>query len=354
MTVREGIIISLETDDGAIGIAEASPLADFEDGVLSEVAAALTQMAPRVLGRAPAEAWADRLTADVPEPSQRVARAGIETALADLLARQANVPLFRWLAGQSGTNIDEPVAIPANALVDGSTPSAVTASVRAAVERGYRTVKLKVGAESESDPQRVAAARDAGPNLELRLDANGAWDDATAIAVLNACQPFRVGLCEQPLDPRREDVFEATATLRSQVRIPIALDESCRTPESVRAAVAAGAADAIVVKPMFTGLKDAIEMLRIARDAGLQTVVTTTFDTGVAVAMATHVAALLPAPRPACGLATLSRLEHPLILGNEFVDGPAMHPPGAAGLGVDRDDAALKRYDAGLSGWVAI
>ena len=355
LAVREGIIVSLETADGATGIGEASPLPDFEGGELGEVAKAVEQMAPSLLGRGAAAVWdGPELEAAVSGPSQRVARAGIETALADVLAQNQHLPMWKWLAQRSGLDVTGPFTIQANALADGSSPEAVGASVRAAVQLGYRTVKLKVGVDSASDPLRVAAAREAGPDVGLRLDANGAWDETTAITVLNACAPHRISLCEQPLDPCREDVIEATARLRKQATIPLALDESCRTRESLNHILAAGAADAIVIKPMFTGLKDALEMVRIARGAGLPAIVTTTFDTGIGTAMAAHLAALLPAPRPACGLATLARLEHSLILGNEFVDGPSMHPPGGAGLGVRLDETAMERYASGIFGSVAL
>lgn len=355
LAAREGIIVTVETGDGRVGTGEASPLSDFEGGELGEVASAVEQMAAGILGRGATDCWdGPQLTATVSEASQRVARAGIETALADVLAQDQHLPMWKWLAQRSGLDLTEPVAIPANALIDGSSPEDVRASVRAAIQLGYRTVKLKVGVDSATDLHRVAAAREAGPDVELRLDANGAWDETTAIAVLNACAPHGISLCEQPLDPRRSDVIEATARLRKQATIPLALDESCRTLESLHHIIATRAAHAIVIKPMFTGLKDALEMARIARGAGLPAIVTTTFDTGIGTAMATHLAALLPSPRPACGLATLARLVHSLILSDESVDGPTMHPPAGAGLGVRLDDAALARYSGGISGSVAL
>lgn len=348
LAVREGFIITLETADGALGTGEASPLLDFEGGELAEVSAALGPMADRLIGATPEDSWRVPLDADsVAEPSQRVARAGLETALADLLSRRSGRPLWAWLAARAGISVDQPVEVPANALVDGGTAESVAVAVLQAVRSGYTTVKVKVGSNPTADVDRVGAARRASPEIELRVDANGAWNDGAAIEVLRAFEPYHVALCEQPLDPRRADILEATARLRTQVGVRIALDESCRTAEHVRHIVAANAADAIVIKPMFTGLKAAVEMIRIAREARLPTIVTTTFDTGIGTSMAAHVAALLPNPRPACGLATLSRLEQSLVLGNALVERAVMCPPPGPGLGVSLDSDARAHFASG-------
>ena len=352
--VREGFIITVETADGLVGVGESSPLPDFEGGVLGEVAAALDGLAHGLLGARPADLWGAQFAFDtVSEPSQRVTRAGIETALADLLSRRSGQPMWAWLAEQTGIAVHRPVEIPANALVDAETPDDMEAAVLAAARDGYRTIKLKVGRNLPDDIDRVRAARRGNSDVELRVDANGAWDEATALEALRRFEPFRVALCEQPLDPRRPDVFEATARLRSQVGVPIALDESCRTPENVRDAVASTASDAVVIKPMFTGLQAAIEMIHTSRAAGLRTIVTTTFDTGIGTAMAAHVAALLPNPRSACGLATLSRLEHSLVHGAALVERPVVCPPGGPGLGVALDREAISRYAGGAEHQVA-
>ncbi|MGE3075017.1 MAG: mandelate racemase/muconate lactonizing enzyme family protein [Dehalococcoidia bacterium] len=346
---REGYIVTLETADGSVGLGEASPLSDFAGGEFREVAIALEEHALELLHQPADSAWSlpffeSRVTA----PSNRVAAAGIETALADLLARRAGQPLWSWLATRAGVQVSTPIEIPANALIDGSTAAEVRDSIQSPGLADFAVLKLKVGAASRAvDIQRVSAARSAAPNAELRIDANGAWDDDTAFEMLCALEPFGVGLCEQPLDPRRPDVLEATARLRRVVPVRVALDESCRTVEQLRLAMSNAAVDAIVIKPMFTGLKAAGEMLRIASSEGLPTIVTTAFDTGIGTAMAVHLAALLPSPRTACGLATISRLEHSLVPGNSLAGHPRMSPPNGPGLGVCLDAEALQRYATG-------
>lgn len=355
LRVRQGFIVAMETGDGWTGIGEASPLPAFDGGTMAGVAEALRAMAPRCIGRRPGELWDTGWVANSGDAaSEAVARAGLGTAIGDASARARGLPLWRWLAERSGVTVEDDPCIPVNATIDATGPSEAAREVERAVAEGFGTVKMKAGTGAEGDLARIAAARRAGgDSLELRIDANGAWNESEAADLLHRAEPFRIALCEQPLDPRRPDTIDATARLRRATCAPIALDESCRSAADIRAIVGAGAADAVVVKPMLTGLREAIEMVAIAAAASLPVIVTTTFDTGAGTAMATHLAALLAAPRPACGLATLDRLESSLVAGPPRRAVGVVRAGSEPGLGLTVDAAALARYAAGQAGTVA-
>ena len=71
-----------------------------------------------------------------------------------------------------------------------------------AIEAGFTTLKLKAGAERETEDlvARVRAIRQAvGPDVRLRLDVNGAWDLPTAEDRLDAVARFDIQYVEQPL-----------------------------------------------------------------------------------------------------------------------------------------------------------
>jgi L-alanine-DL-glutamate epimerase-like enolase superfamily enzyme len=116
--------------------------------------------------------------------------------------------------------------------------------------------------------------------------------------------------------------------------------------------IEAGAADLLVVKPMLAGgPRRAFEIASLAASAGLGALVTTTIDAGPGLALALHLAATLPEPRLACGLATAALLVDDLIEpGLPIVQG-AMSLPAAPGLGVRLDPAGLERY---TSDWQAL
>jgi L-alanine-DL-glutamate epimerase-like enolase superfamily enzyme len=135
--------------------------------------------------------------------------------------------------------------------------------------------------------------------------------------------------------------------LRAVSPVALAVDESTRTLDGLDRVIAAGAADALVVKPMASGLRESLAMVCRARDAGLPTIVTTTFDLAPGTAVAMHMAALVGAPRPACGLATAALVAGLLGHGVPEVRGGKLGLHDAPGLGVEFDDEAVERYAVG-------
>ena len=76
--------------------------------------------------------------------------------------------------------------------------------------------------------------------MDLRIDANGAWPAAEALARLDALAPYRISCVEQPV---AHGELAALAELRRQARVPVMLDESLTSLADAQAAIAAGACD---------------------------------------------------------------------------------------------------------------
>jgi O-succinylbenzoate synthase len=168
---------------------------------------------------------------------------------------------------------------------------------------GAPAVKVKVGrGDVARDVARVAAVRDAvGPHVELRIDANGAWDVETAAAAITAMTPSAVALAEQPVA-----TIEELAALRRRVAVPLAADECVRTVEDAARVRARDAADVIVLKVQPLG--GVHRALAVAAAAGLPTIVTSMLETSVGLAAGLALACALPDPPGACGLATLDAI----------------------------------------------
>lgn len=212
------------------------------------------------------------------------ARHGVDQALLDLEAQEAGIPLARLLDPQAASSV------PCSALLAAHGVAELAREARRAVAEGFRTLKLKVGTGEEF--ARVAVVRDAaGPDVKLRLDANGAFDAATALRLLRELAPLDLELCEQP-----------TADLRGleDSPVPVAADELAVT--DFEAALAR--APIVVLKPMAVGgLSRALALAKRARKAGREVLVTTSLDGAIARAGAAHLAAALRSPF-AAGLAT--------------------------------------------------
>jgi L-alanine-DL-glutamate epimerase-like enolase superfamily enzyme len=182
---------------------------------------------------------------------------------------------------------------------------------RAAAELGFRCVKVKVGVGD--DAGRLAAIRAAaGPQMLLRVDANGAWQSVEeAVLSLRALAPSGLELAEEPVHG-----VGLLRELRAVSPVPIAMDETA----AEAGAGSSGATDAVCLKIARCGgigglLREAAE----ARAAGSAVYVASTLDGPVGIAAALHAAAALAAdgPLPPCGLATLAAfadVDDPFVL----------------------------------------
>jgi O-succinylbenzoate synthase len=183
--------------------------------------------------------------------------------------------------------------------------SAEIDSALAARLAGFRCVKMKVGRrESADDVGRIRALRELlGPAVAIRVDANGAWDVATAASVLTAISRADVTLefAEQPVA-----TIDELAELRRVIDVPLAADECVRSLDDARAVRTAAAADVLVLKVQPLGGVRAA--LAVADAAGLPTLVSSMLETSIGLAAGLALAAALPIAPPACGLATLDEL----------------------------------------------
>jgi o-succinylbenzoate synthase len=330
-THREGVLVQVGTDTGVSGLGESSWL-PHEARNAAELFRALADMAGRMIG---ADAGELRQRPRLVAPQ---AWAGVDTAIWDASARADGLPLSRFVSdGQTSrrpagtTRPAKPVAV--NALVTAPiTPDAVDAALRA-ISEGYTTVKLKVGVvpSAGKEVERVKAVRRALPrDCKLRLDANGAWDETTAVTVLSAIHSLDIEYVEQPVAPGN---LGALARIR-QAGARIAADEDVVDLDTARRVIEASAADVLVLKPIaLGGVQPALLVAQEARDAGIEVAITTSIDTGVGTALALQLAAVLRSPF-AAGLATAHLLESDLLAESLSVADGCMALPGVPGLGV--------------------
>jgi L-alanine-DL-glutamate epimerase-like enolase superfamily enzyme len=186
------------------------------------------------------------------------------------------------------------------------------------------------------------AARSAlGPDLDLRLDANGAWSEDIAFHMLKNFAPYEIAYIEQPI-PAGD--LAALKRLRDSTRVPIAADEEVTDVESARRVIESGAADVLVIKPLqLGGIGPCRHVAQYANACGLDVTITTSIDSGIGTAAALHLAAAL-AGSTAAGLATLPLLECPLTVEAPVVEAGRMRLPPGPGLGVRLDASSLRKY----------
>ncbi len=328
---REMVLLELRTRDGACGLGEAVPMSLRGGTALGEVERELRECcSTRLIGL-------DVGAEGVDAPSQvsglsSPASAAVEMALVDLAAKQAGVPAWRTLGAGSAEPIE------CNATLAAGEPDSVAENASAWLKRGFRTFKLKVGVPG--DAAQVAAVREAvGPQSKIRVDANGVWSPAEAIARLAEMDAQALELAEQPTHD-----LEGLAAVRAKTGVEIAADESVATPADARRAVGLGACALATVKlAKAGGIGPAREVA-----AYLPVYLSSALDGPVGIAGAAHaVQAIRSDGRLASvahGLATELLFEDTIAsAGCEVRDGH-LHLADRPGLGVEIDRDALVRH----------
>jgi o-succinylbenzoate synthase len=343
-TSRDGLLVRLEAETGEVGYGEALPLAGFALESLERAGEATTAALRALLGRE----WCDlgaALEAIRPHTAAAPsARAGLDVALHDLFARAQGRSVAALLCAPSGAEAHG--EIPVNALIAATNAEDAARHARQAVSRGFRALKLKVGwGDLDADVRRATAVREAaGPEVELRLDANGAWDEAGALEALERLAPLEPAFVEQPVPA---DDLGALARVCEAAPVPIAADESVRDERHARAILEHDAADLLIVKPAaLGGLQPAQRIAACALAAGVGVVVTGMLDSALGTAAALQLAAALPAPLRAAGLGAGARFETDLAPLPGVIAGRRGVPEGA-GLGVAPKPKLVARVASG-------
>ena len=315
---RELLRVRIAYSDGEAGNGEAAPLEPYDGVSLAAVRAALDAYA-EVLAHAPDDLPADELYAacraerDLPQ-----ALAAIDLALWDLAGKRAGRSVAQLISVEAARSI------PVNATIGAEDRAGAAAAAAAAAAADFDTVKVKVGLGD--DAGRLAAVRVAvGRGVAIRVDANGAWEVDEAIAALRMLAPVGLELAEEPVHG-----VEALRAVRSEVDVPIAMDETA----AEEGAPGAGAVDAICLKiSRCGGISGVLRDAALARIAGSSVYLASTYDGPAGIAAGVHAAAGLSAsgPLPAHGLATLGAFAGELA-GPRAVRG-AIRVPTAPGLG---------------------
>jgi L-alanine-DL-glutamate epimerase-like enolase superfamily enzyme len=199
------------------------------------------------------------LQAGEPGPIAQVL-AGIDTALWDLAARQAGVPLWRLLGGGQGR-------MPAYA--SGINPDGTVRQAEVARAAGFRAFKLKIGFGADLDLENLAALRSRlGPDVQIAVDANQAWGLDEAVAMSRALARYAPLWLEEPL--AADSPLEDWQRLAEASPVPLAAGENLRGDAAFDAAIAGGALR--FIQPdlaKWGGITGCLPLARRINEAGL-------------------------------------------------------------------------------------
>ncbi|AMJ63197.1 mandelate racemase/muconate lactonizing enzyme family protein [Bosea sp. PAMC 26642] len=204
----EIVVVEVTTSDGLVGVGEAlarrgaAGYARLIDEVLT----------PRLLGKDPADRrahWKAMRGALTGRPGGQLVEAisAIDIALWDIAGKAAGVPIHKLLGGIGRTDVAA-YASSINWLDD----TTVEAEVTAALQAGFREIKVKLGHPLKDAVARAKFIRKlAGDDIALYVDANWAYDVDDAMVVGKALCDLGYGFFEEPILPHDRDGYRRLA-----------------------------------------------------------------------------------------------------------------------------------------------
>ena len=283
------VIVKITTEDGTSGLGESSPLEFFTGESPDMVKMVIERILTAVLiGKDPFDLEALLLAMDHRLPKQGSSKSGVDGALHDLLGKLLGIPVYRYLGGRCREGL-----VTAATAVGIDTPDKMREEARQWVEKGFRTLKLKIGVDPKTDEESIEAVRDAvGKEIRIRVDANQGYSSSTAIQVAKSVEKYGIEYIEQPV-PAWD--IEGMARVRRATAIPVAADESLYTLHDAMQLIRAEAVDVFGIKFIKTGgLARAKKIAHLAEAAGIECVVISPLETTLGTAAGAHWALSVP------------------------------------------------------------
>ncbi len=275
----------------------------------------------------------------------------VDIALWDIAGKAYNLPVSELLGGR----VRDKVAVYATGLyyTKGEFPTRLLDEAIGYRELGFKGMKTKIGGLSiQDDIRRVAALRrtlDYG--IRLMVDANQAYNAATAIQIGNRLAEYDIGWFEEPVNAKDIDGY---LQVKSAVPMPVAGGENLRTRYEFADFFARRAYD--IAQPDVVNAGGITEMSRIALAAnahGIQ-VNPHVWGSPVMIAASLHLASILPPcppahdPRPYEQEPVMEFDRTPSAIRETLTETPFdqkdgfLAVPTGAGLGVEIHEPALR------------
>ncbi|OMP67394.1 o-succinylbenzoate synthase [Domibacillus epiphyticus] len=250
VSVRQSIIIEAEDEHGTVGWGEASAFSTpwyTEETVKTEWHIIKEVLFP--LLRDKKINHPDNVhSLFSPVRGNRMAKAGVESAIWDLYAKQKNKPLH-LLLGSKRTSISAGAVAAGNSAVD------MISRIETLYEAGYERIKVKI--EPKTDRKLLDEVRRAFPTIQLLADANSAYS-MNDIDQLKSLDEFNLLMIEQPFHV--EDLWEHSK-LQKEIKTAVCLDESIRSVHDAKCALQMDACRFINVKfSRVGGLTEAVKI----------------------------------------------------------------------------------------------
>ena len=330
----ETALVRLDTDAGLTGWGECCPIPGYLPAYARGIPPAIAEMAPVLLGADPRGPEAVLAACDKVLPDHRYAKSALDTALWDLTAQAAGLPLHIFLGGRHAADL------PLYHSITCVAPDEMARIARDAYAAGIRQFQAKLGADADwqADVARLRLVREAvGPGPLVYGDWNCGASTLEATRVGRAVMDLDVML-EQPCA-----TLEECAAVRAATGLPMKIDEGVHDMATLLRAHALGCIDVAALKlSKFGGLGATRRARDLCLHLGISMVIEDTWGSDITTAALLHLGAATP-PGAVVNVCDLSGYVAPRLDPN----GPARRrdgriaPPQGPGLGVTPELSTL-------------
>jgi D-arabinonate dehydratase len=255
---RDLTVTKITTDDGIVGLS-CVPIGE----PLSIISIIDRKLKPLVMGQDPLDTellW-DRMYMEMRRDrkgSAIRAMSAVDIALWDIKGKYFKLPLYKLLGGFRKR---VPCYASGGYYHEGKGLKGLAEEMELYLKHGFSAVKIKIGALSVAeDIQRVKRAREViGPNVELLIDANNAYDAPTAIRMGRALEEQGAYFFEEPVRP---DDLQGSQLVADVLDIPVASGELEYTVWGFRDLIGSRAVD--MIQPDATVLGGITEWMKVA------------------------------------------------------------------------------------------
>jgi L-alanine-DL-glutamate epimerase-like enolase superfamily enzyme len=335
---RASVVVRITADNGVAGWGQSVPSHRWSYETLETVQTTIQNyLAPELVGLDPFDEDAvrtamNRIIAPSFSTGQPICKAGVDLALFDLSGR---------LRGQSAAQRWNKPGRPRVTLswtVNARTQEEVEQVVQAGQARGYRHFNVKVAPDLKFDLELCRMVKRLAPDGFLWADANGGYDEATALKAAPRLADLGVPVLEQPLPAARLTGYRA---LKQQGALPILMDEGLVSCVELEEFIKLGLLDGIAVKiGRCGGLTEARRQIELARNAGLMWLGSGLTDPDLSLAAALALYGAYDLEQPAA-LNGPQFLNHTILREPFTVTGGGITVPTGPGLGVTVDETLL-------------
>lgn len=338
MRTLDHVIVKVHTDEGVVGVGESAPVPIFSEESQEDVKTAIDKYISRFLIGEDifnVEKLLEKM--DKAVQGHSYAKAGIELALWDAMGKALKVPVYKLLGGLYREKV------PVVWIIGIGTSEQMAEEAKEYVQKGFDSIKVKIGINPQQDIKNVAAVREAvGDDVKIRVDANQGYTSDVAIKTLRKMERYDLELIEQPV-PRWD--LKGMARVAKTLDTPVMADESVFTPEDAIKVIQEEAADIINIKIMKPGgLYNAKKIASIAESAGIPCLVGSMIELGVGTAACAHFACATKNIRYPC------EFIGPMMTKDDILDSPYMPKNGfieikkEPGFGVNLDEDKVMKY----------